>query len=93
MTVFPKPGIVRLIGKGLAVLRRQCWERDKGICQVCGCPTYWMARFAGDPQAYDMAHIRVRRLGGDVIDNVRTLCHSCHQKSHNCGGSPVPRKV
>ena len=83
MQSFPKNRVVRLIGKALHELRRLCWERDKGICQVCGYPTYWTPRFAGDPQAYDMAHIKSRGAGGsDTLDNVKTLCHNDHNLQH-----------
>jgi len=85
MPACPKNRVVRLIGESLRQLRKDCWQRDRGLCQVCGVGTYWTPRFAGDPQAYDMAHIRVKRLGGDVITNVRTLCHKCHQKEHTEG--------
>jgi 5-methylcytosine-specific restriction endonuclease McrA len=82
-------GIVRLTGQDLAALRRACWERDQGKCQVCGISTYWQARFAGDPQAYDMAHIKSRGAGGsDTLDNVRTLCHRCHMREHS--GQTLP---
>jgi 5-methylcytosine-specific restriction endonuclease McrA len=81
-----KLGIVRLTGPDLAKLRRDCWERDKGLCQNCGIPTLYNARFDGDPIAYDMAHIRSRGAGGsDVLENTQALCHSCHMKKHAKG--------
>jgi 5-methylcytosine-specific restriction endonuclease McrA len=79
-----KLGIMRLTGPDLAKLRRDCWERDKGRCQECGVLTYWGPRFAGDPLAYDMAHIKSRGAGGsDVLENVRTLCHAEHMREHS----------
>jgi 5-methylcytosine-specific restriction endonuclease McrA len=63
-------------------LRLACWERDQGICQVCGVSTFWEARFDGDPQAYHMAHIRNKRNYGDTLDNVQCLCARDHMREH-----------
>ena len=85
-----KTGTIRLTGKALEVLRRDCWLRHNETCQCCGERVYFESRFDGDPQAYDMAHIKSRGAGGsDVLDNVQCLCHSCHMKEHNCGGRPL----
>jgi hypothetical protein len=93
MTMFPKPNIARLEGPALTALRWQRWTLDKGICKKCGISTYWEPRFDGDPQAYDMAHKISRGAGGpDTLENTETHCHSCHMRSHNCGGKPLPRK-
>lgn len=78
---FPK-GVVRLEGATLGLLRLQCLQRDKGRCCECH------ALVSDDlpewhPLKYDMAHIRNKRMHGDTIDNVRTLCHGCHMKEHN----------
>jgi 5-methylcytosine-specific restriction endonuclease McrA len=76
-------GIVRLYGKDLDALRRDCFDRDESICQQCWTPTSYLPRFDGDPVAYDMAHIQSRGAGGsDTLENVRCLCHSCHMKEH-----------
>jgi 5-methylcytosine-specific restriction endonuclease McrA len=78
-----KLGRVRLTGKALEDLRRQCFERDNYTC-TCGCGerVTW--------ETGDMAHIVSRGAGGsDAIDNVRTLTKICHMKSHNCGGKPL----
>ena len=87
-----KLGIVRLTGADCLDLRLRRWAADRGRCQDCGESTYWTPRFDGDPLAYDMAHIRNRRMYGDTMENTKTLCHSCHQKSHNCNGKPLLRK-
>jgi 5-methylcytosine-specific restriction endonuclease McrA len=77
-------GIVRLHGKALEALRRECWLRHNETCQVCGERVYYQARFDGDPLAYDMAHIQSRGAGGsDVISNVRCLCHRDHMLEHS----------
>jgi 5-methylcytosine-specific restriction endonuclease McrA len=76
-------GIVRLYGKDLESLRRDCWLRHNETCQTCGERVYYQARFDGDPRAYDMAHIQSRGSGGsDTLENVRCKCHSCHMKEH-----------
>ena len=78
-----KTGRVRLRGEKLESLRRECWERDEGICQRCGVVTDWLPRFDGDPLAFDMAHKVSRGAGGsDTINNVETLCHRDHMREH-----------
>lgn len=75
--------VVRLTGKALEKLREDCWVRDQATCRECGTYTFCTPRYAGDPLAYDMAHIKSRGAGGgDTLDNVRTLCHACHLKEH-----------
>lgn len=76
-------GTVRLSGAAMEALRLECWRRDGGICQVCGVATWWKARYDGDPEAFDMAHIKARGAGGsDSLRNVRTLCHEDHMQEH-----------
>lgn len=78
-----KLGIVRLTGEALTLLRMKCWSRDNETCKACGERVHFSARFAGDPLAYDMAHLKSRGAGGsDLPSNVRTLCHSCHMREH-----------
>jgi len=85
-----KLGIVRLTGIDLADLRARCFDRDGGECQNCGKRLYINARFAGDPDAYDMAHVRNKRMYGDAMDNVRALCHRCHMLEH-AGGKSIAK--
>jgi 5-methylcytosine-specific restriction endonuclease McrA len=87
----PRPG--RLKGEDLEALRLSCFIRDGWKCKECGkgvalrpheCA--WSAH---------MAHIKAKRIGGDSLDNVRTLCGDCHRKEHNYGPSmtkPCPPK-
>jgi len=77
--------VPRLTGKALSELRWQCWNRDNGCCQDCGVRVYFEARFDGDPDAYDMAHRRNKRMHGDTLDNVVTKCHRCHMQEHAKG--------
>jgi len=77
-------GIVRLYGKALEALRRECWLRHNKTCQTCGERVYYQARFDGDPLAYDMAHIVSCGAGGsDTLENIRCKCHQCHMKEHS----------
>ena len=58
--------------KGLMRLRRQVLGRDGWRCQDCG--------ISQDLQVH---HIRSRsRLGGDVEENLITLCAVCHGTRH-----------
>jgi hypothetical protein len=72
-------------------LRIECYERDGGKCVECGKPL----RFeAGYWDSMHMAHIKNKRMYGDTISNVRSLCLWHHLAGdHNCGGKPVPKKV
>lgn len=86
----PRPG--RLKGADFENLRRACFNRANGRCEDCGCFMLYRRRFDADPIAYDMAHIRNKRMYGDHLGNVRALCHECHMDSHNAGGKPCPKK-
>ena len=74
-----KLGRVRLRGKKLEQLRRECFERDGYRC-TCGCnqSVTW--------EDGDMAHIVSRGAGGgDILSNVRTMTHPCHMLEHAKG--------
>ena len=86
----PRPG--RLKGSDLGALRVACFIRDGGRCVRCGKNLLLNPRFDGDPDAYDMAHKRNKAMWGDTLDNVESLCHEDHMKSHNAGGKPCPAK-
>jgi len=86
-----RPG--RLKGEALETLRLDCFLRDRGRCVKCGKVIHLFSRFYGDPDAFDMAHKRNKRMWGDSLDNVESECHDCHMKSHNAGGKPCPKKV
>lgn len=87
-----KMGIVRLYGPDLEALRRECFERDGYQCQYElrreDLPEYGMVRIFRCWQKVtwetgEMAHIRTKRNNGDTLDNVRTLCPTCHHREHN----------
>ncbi|MGI4812090.1 MAG: HNH endonuclease [Janthinobacterium lividum] len=65
--------------------------RDKGRCQACGVDTRYATGHMFE-NSYHMAHIKAKRMGGDSLENVRTLCGRCHRNEHNAGGKPCPRK-
>lgn len=76
----------RLKDEELGRLRELCFERDVGMCVVCGVGLllkrgYW--------NSMEMAHIRGKRMWGDSLDNVRSLCgplaNGCHHREHVYG--------
>jgi 5-methylcytosine-specific restriction endonuclease McrA len=86
-----RTGIVRLYGKALTKLRRDCFDRDRFICVDCARTVAWDERDARefDLPIGEMSHVKNKRMYGDTLDNVVTRCRECHQKSHNCGGRPL----
>lgn len=89
-----KPRRGRLQGDDLLELRADCYRRDFGICRKCSCLTNWDASHESD-NSYHMSHIKAKRMGGDTLENVETLCGACHRKYHNFGPSmekPCPPK-
>jgi 5-methylcytosine-specific restriction endonuclease McrA len=53
-------------------LQRQVLERDGWRCQVCG-----------NMQNLQIHHLRFRsQSGGDVEQNLITLCAECHEQTH-----------
>ena len=76
-TIFPKRPRVKLDPEAYAQLCRQVLERDSWRCQNCG--------RASQLQVH---HLRFRSaLGDDDIENLITLCFSCHEKIHRGIGS------
>ena len=91
----PKPRPGRLQGEDLEALRLACYERDNGLCVVCGKPVSLQLPQT-NPDSFHMAHKRGKRMWGDHIDQVQTECGSCHREYHNFGPTrtkPVPPKV
>lgn len=79
-----KTGRVRLTGEALSSLRGHTYMESLERCQNCAERIFYAARFAGDPLAYDMAHIKSRGAGGsDLPSNVRALCHRDHMAEHS----------
>lgn len=86
----------RLKGEEIVQLRILCFERDGGKCVVCG---IGLQLERGHWDSMEMAHIRGKRMWGDCLANVRSLCgpfaNGCHAKEHNWGKSglkPCPAK-
>lgn len=77
-----KPRAGRVRGRKMAELRAACFDRDRGICQACFLPV--------DPNDWDMAHVRGKRMWGDGLDNVRTKHPHCHRVlEHNPKAVPA----
>jgi 5-methylcytosine-specific restriction endonuclease McrA len=95
-----RPG--RLRGPALKALRLACFERDGYRCRNCGVSVFWGESDADTPywalrgtRRGHMAHIGAKRRHGDSLDNVRTLCGTCHGIEHQYGKSgvkPCPSK-
>jgi 5-methylcytosine-specific restriction endonuclease McrA len=75
--ILPKPKRVKLDSEAYAQICRQVLERDSWRCQHCGSATQLQVH-----------HLRFRSaLGDDDIENLITLCFSCHEKIHRSIGS------
>lgn len=92
-----KLGIVRLYGEDMTKLRREAFERSRGLCEMMrnGVFCFWPITFDN----MELAHIRNKRMYGDTIDNVQCSCKArsdgqpgCHALSHNSSGKPCPAK-
>jgi hypothetical protein len=64
-------------GRAWDILRRQCFERDYYRCQECGKVTIPNSPDPGRRPHCDHTIAKVDG-GPDTLDNVRTLCGSCH---------------
>lgn len=63
---------LRLKPEDYDVLRNEVLKRDGWGCQDCGVM-----------KDLHVHHLRLRsQLGGDEMDNLITLCASCHRKRH-----------
>ena len=63
------------------IIRRLALERDDHQCKFCG-----------SVSDLSVHHIIPLAAGGDsTLDNLRVLCHACHQKEHGLR-EHVPRK-
>ena len=76
----PKPEKpVLLEGKKKTEFRKDVYIRAGGLCESCGEPaphkeeTVFNVFTCGH-----VSHIRPRRIGGDVMKNVKWECYSCH---------------
>ncbi len=76
-TIFPKRKRVKLDPEAYPQLCRQVLHRDGWRCQSCG-----------SASQLQVHHLRFRSaLGDDDIENLITLCFSCHEKIHRSIGS------
>ncbi|WP_082223409.1 HNH endonuclease [Halosimplex carlsbadense] len=67
--------------------RKAVYERDNYTCQYCGVRS---GPHAGDGGAVLHAHhqIPLNRGGGNHLENLATVCQSCHDRAH---GHPTGR--
>jgi 5-methylcytosine-specific restriction endonuclease McrA len=71
-TIRPKSPRLRLDSKSYSELHRQVLERDGWRCQACG-----------SMQHLQVHHLKLRsQSGGDVEQNLITLCAACHEQVH-----------
>ena len=64
---------LRLDSQRYRELHRQVLERDRWRCQVCG-----------SMQQLQVHHLKFRsHSGGDVEQNLITLCTECHEQVHD----------
>ena len=71
-TIRAKSPRLRLDSKSYSQLHRQVLERDGWRCQVCG-----------SMQNLQVHHLKFRsQSGGDVEQNLITLCVACHEQVH-----------
>lgn len=91
MITIGKENIVRRTGKDLEELRDECYERDGGKCVKCGRRLVHSPDSILQPDAYHMSHKRNKRMWGDTISNVESLCTHDHLVGvHN--PKSVPKK-
>ena len=73
--IRPKSPRLRLNAENYSELHRQVLERDKWRCQMCG-----------SMQNLQVHHLKFRsHSGGDVEENLITLCAECHARIHSIG--------
>lgn len=70
---YPKNKPIRLSPYKLRKLQREVLERDGFTCQICGAFT----------QAPPHHIVYRSHLGDDTMENLITLCISCHRKVHD----------
>ena len=75
----PKSPRLRLDSESYSDLHRQVLKRDGWRCQLCGSMQH--------PQVH---HLKFRsQSGGDVEQNLITLCAECHVRIHRSRSLPV----
>lgn len=71
--------------------RFRCLYRDNYTCQICGVKVGHMENTAVEDA--HTHHKKPRSLGGDdVVENLVTLCRSCHEEHHAKGRGMFPDK-
>ena len=76
----PKPEKpVLFSGKKKTEFRKAVYAREKGVCESCRgvAPLYVNGNFNVFSCGH-VSHIKPRKIGGDVMGNVRWECYACH---------------
>ena len=75
MPAYPKTDTTRKKGPAYIAVQEAALKRDEGLCLVCGKPAH------KEPH-----HIKYKSEGGgDVVENVGSLCYDCHNLIHHKG--------
>lgn len=71
--------------------RAECYERDLWTCRDCGCKCLGKSDSHRHPKRRIQCHHIVRRRdgGGDELENLVTLCLSCHHKREAKGAAAL----
>jgi HNH endonuclease len=71
-------GRLFLAGEDMSWQREVVLQRDGNICVRCGA---WRA--SAEMQVHHKKHKGHPDFGSDDLENLETLCASCHEKEHN----------
>ena len=90
-----KSGRVILGRKEYKELDVQCWERDRGECQIRhNEPNSLCWGLLPEVSTRWLDHIKKRSQGGsDTLENVRLACPPCHDWADNQGGKLQERRM
>ena len=83
----PKNKSIRLSTRKLKVVKDQAWDRDKGLCQICGTMLSrdFVLYLEGKPYFPEIHHVifKSHEGGDDTIQNLLLACNNCHKIIHD----------